>query len=155
MESHIDIYLVGTFQKADVMIQKLGVLSSDGYYSELDARDDTVIYEACEDYGMCLVIVSLDGYTYQFVVGGVENMKIFRYEDMDKLSPKYMIEECLVDEVEIPEYVNLNKSAITSNSKTYNPNSGWLNEVGEKFVESLQDQAIDMAAGALLKFIFL
>lgn len=173
-ENHTDIYLVGTSQTADVLVQRLDCM----YNTREDSNgvgdtSSVVTYEPCEDYGIIhiynhdygmgrksdsvlLVTVAVDGYQYQFVVVSPvweynDHGGRFDYGHIDKIPADYMIEECSVDEVVVQS--NTNYSAIASNSRTYNPSDEWLNEVGEKFVESLQDQAIQMAAGALLKCI--
>lgn len=167
--NYTDVYLVGTSQEATVLIQAWSYPI--GEFSE---SSSTVTYEACEGYGIIhiyegggftdgLVTVSVDGYQYQFMIMamqygtytpvGLSNGGYFSYGKIDELPADYMIEECSVDEVVVTS--NRNYSAVSANSKTYNPSDEWMERIGTKFVESLEDQAIDMAAGALLKFIFL
>lgn len=168
--SHTDVYLVGTSQNADVLIQKMPSFSSQNLYSEVD--DSVVVYEACENYGIIhmyfgdymsnayfLITVSVDGYVYQFAVGKAEGSSAnggnFNYAKIDELPADYVIEECSIDEIVVQEKNSVDYSAVKSNSKTYNPSNDWLERIGTKFVEAVEDQAIEMAAGALLKVIFL
>lgn len=168
--SHTDVYLVGTSQNADVLIHKMPNFSSTELYSEAD--DSVVVYEACENYGIIhmyfgdymsnayfLITVSVDGYVYQFAVGQAEGSYAyggdFNYAKIDELSADYVIEECSIDEIVVQEKTSVDYSSVKPNSKTYNPSNDWLERIGTKFVEAVEDQAIEMAAGALLKVIFL
>lgn len=167
--NYIDVYLVGTSQEADVLIQ--GYKPYSNVPVEIYESNSTVIYEACEDYGIIhiyngrdydtcdMVTVSVDGYQYQFMVIGISSYgdgttgEQFSYHKIDNLPPDYMVEECSIEETVVVQHKDY--SAVAANSKTYNPGSEWMERIGTKFVESLEDQAIEMAAGALLKCIFL
>lgn len=168
--NYTDVYLVGTSQEATVLVQAWSYPT--GLFIE---SSSTVTYEAGEGYGIIhiyergggftdgLVTVSVDGYQYQFMImtmkygtyapSGYSSGGYFSYGKIDELPVDYMVEECSVDEVVVAS--NRNYSAVSANSKTYNPGNEWVERIGTKFVESLEKQAIDMAAGALLKFIFL
>lgn len=65
-----------------------------------------------------------------------------------------MIEECSVDEVIIQEKTNINYTALSSNSRTFFGNNEWLDRIGTKFVEAVENEAINMAVGFLLHAIF-
>lgn len=167
--SYTDVYLVGTSQTADVLVQCISdKISSnpEGIYSSRSI----VTYEPCDGYGIIhiynattpfantrqLITVMVDGYQYQLVIGtGVGTDNYFHYDSIlrDEIPVNYMIEQCSIDE--IVQIQNTNYTAVSSNFKTYNPSNDWLERVGTKFVEAVEDQAIEMAAGALLKFIFL
>ncbi len=172
-ESYTDVYLVGTSQKAEVLVQQMK------YWYNIEDNADGVelarsvaIYEPCENYGIIhiynrdssssggnplLITVSVDGYQYQFVMRppNIYGMGEFSYMFIDNLPPDYMIEECSVDEIVVPEKVNVDYSALQANSRSYIPGNEWMERIGTKFVEAVEDQAIEMAAGALLKAIFL
>ena len=178
-ENHTDIYLVGTSQIAEVLAQKLDYYYDDdiGLCSNLSKATSVVTYEPCENYGVIhiydhdtfvgwgtnqklLITVLVDEYKYQFVIAApvgssVSNAGRFDYKNIDKFPPDYMIEECSVDEIIVHEKVNVNYSALQANSRTYNPDTEWVERIGTKFVEAVEDQAIEMAAGALLKMIFI
>ncbi len=164
--NYTDIYLVGTSQTADVLIQSIFTKKADADGIGLRKSRSVVTYEPCENYGIIhiysddgcdeLVTVTVDGYQYQFIISALDSMGgRFDYGQIDRLSADYMVEECSVDEIVVPEKVNVNYSTLQANSRTYNPDNEWLERIGTKFVESVEDQAIEMAAGALLKFIFL
>ena len=91
------------------------------------------------------------GYQYQFAISKMGDGH-FDYAYRDRIPENYMIEECSVDEIVTMQ--NSNYSAVASNFKTYNSNNDWMERIGTKFVEAVEDEAISMAAGALLKFIF-
>ncbi|MDE7248805.1 MAG: Ig-like domain-containing protein, partial [Lachnospiraceae bacterium] len=173
-ENFTEVYLVGTSQIADVSVQRLINVYHTEYNTDgVKTSDSSVTYEACENYGIIhvynndcsqsdrewlLVTASVDGYQYQFVIsppGSYSYETSFDYKYIDQFPADYMIEECSVDEIVIPEKVNVNYSALRANSKTYIPDSDWVERIGTKFVEAVEDQAIEMAAGALLKMIFL
>ena len=148
-----------------------------GLCSNLSKATSVVTYEPCENYGVIhiydhdtfvgwgtnqklLITVLVDEYKYQFVIAApvgssVSNAGRFDYKNIDKFPPDYMIEECSVDEIIVHEKVNVNYSALQANSRTYNPDTEWVERIGTKFVEAVEDQAIEMAAGALLKMIFI
>lgn len=185
-ENYTDIYLVGTSQTAEVLVQQLDYSyiitnNDDG----LSKAKSVVTYEPCENYGIIhifchdstqssthayerpyglLVTVSVDGYEYQFVVDTAETYGnyyysaiggTFAYYRIEKFPADYMIEECSVDEIVDSEKINVNYSTLQENSKTFNSGTDWLERIGTKFVEEVEDQAIEMAAGFLLKAIFL
>lgn len=171
--NYTDVYLVGTSQVADVIIEQLVMDKKDkGLFQSGETlptiqSESVVTYEACENYGIIhiyynetvipeLVTVSVDGYQYQFVVTGrgLGHNSHFSYLSVDGFPENYMVEECSVDEIIVPEKVTIDYAALEANSRTYNPGTGWLERIGGKFVESIENQAIDMAAGALLSFIF-
>lgn len=79
----------------------------------------------------------------------------FSYVNIDRMPADYMIEECSVDAIVVSDKVNVNYSALQANSKSFIPGEEWVERIGTKFVEELEDQAIEMAVGALLKCIFL
>ncbi len=163
--NYTDIYLVGTSQVADVLIQSIDGRKVDADGIGFRKSGSVVTYEPCENYGIIhiyseygykeLVTVTVDGYQYQFIISAIDGMKRFDYEDIDRLSADYMIEECSVDEIVVHEKVNVNYSTLEANSSTYFGGDEWLERIGSKFVEAVEDQAIEMAAGALLKAIFL
>lgn len=168
-ENYTEVYLVGTSQTAEVMAQCIS--SARG----ITKAKSIVTYEACEDYGIIriynheyhseesssydrvLVSVAVDGYQYQFVVDppGGNSMGRFSYVNIDQMPADYMIEECSVDAIVVSDKVNVNYSALQANSKSFIPGEEWVERIGTKFVEELEDQAIEMAVGALLKCIFL
>ncbi len=157
-----DIYLVGTSQTAEVLVQRLGYCQGEFY-----SPDSVVTYEPCDGYGIIhvycdevysggmggqiIVTVMVDGYQYQFAISKMGDGH-FDYAYRDRIPENYMIEECSVDEIVTMQ--NSNYSAVASNFKTYNSNNDWMERIGTKFVEAVEDEAISMAAGALLKFIF-
>ena len=80
-ENHTDIYLVGTSQVAEVLVQRLDYYYSDdaGLSQNPSKANSVATYEACDNYGIIhiynhdypgrlLVTVAVDGYQYQFVV---------------------------------------------------------------------------------------
>ena len=157
-----DIYLVVTSQTAEVLVQRLGYCQGEFY-----SPDSVVTYEPCDGYGIIhvycdevysggmggqiIVTVMVDGYQYQFAISKMGDGH-FDYAYRDRIPENYMIEECSVDEIVTMQ--NSNYSAVASNFKTYNSNNDWMERIGTKFVEAVEDEAISMAAGALLKFIF-
>lgn len=163
-----DIYLVGTSQTADVLIQRMDIYSvlddaSDGLYES----PSVVTYEPNDNFGIIhvypsslysgaydLVTVSVDGYQYQFVVGHVpySNYATFQEIDIDKIPANFIIEEYSVDE--IVTISNTDSSSVVSNSRTYYTGNDWLERIGTKFVNEVEDQAIEMAVGFLFKAIF-
>lgn len=168
-DSYTDIYLVGTSQTADVLVQRIDDKTS-SYPEGIRPSSSIVTYEPCDGYGIIhiynkdsttggsqLITVMVDGYQYQLVIGRlvVGGNNHFNYDLIlqDKIPVNYMIEQCSIDE--IVQIQNTDYTAVSSNFKTYNPSNDWLERVGTKFVEAVEDQAIEMAAGALLKFIFL
>ncbi len=163
--NYTDIYLVGTSQIADVLIQSIDSRKEDAEGIGLRKSESVVTYESCENYGiihvysahgyMELVTVTVDGYQYQFVISALDGMHRFDYENMDNLNADYMIEECSVDEIIVREKINVNYSTLQANSRTYFGGDEWIERIGTKFVEAVEDEAISMAAGYLLKAIFL
>lgn len=163
--NYADIYLVGTSQTADVLIRGISNRKKGddriGYWSS----NSVVTYESCENYGIIhirsdkgfneLVTVSVDGYQYQFVVSQLDSMTRFDYGKLDRLPTDYMIEECSVDEIVVHEKINVNYPTLEANSRTYFGGDDWVERIGTKFVEAVEDEAISMAAGYLLKAIFL
>lgn len=165
-DNYTDVYLVGTSQTADVLIQGVSRGPKHEFNDIISKSDSIVTYEPCENYGIIhiynhggnnqLVTISVDGYQYQFVINYPENnyQGRFSYAKVDDFPTDYMIEECSVDEVVVHEKVNVNYSTLESNSRTYNTGNDWMERIGTKFVEAVEDEAISMAAGFLLKAIF-
>lgn len=160
-----DIYLVGTSQTADVLIQSISIKKEGVDGIALTKSGSAVTYEPCENYGIIhiysdhgyseLVTVTVDGYQYQFIVSALDSMGGFDYGKIDMLPANYMIEECSVDEIIVHEKINVNYSELEANSCTYFGGDDWVERIGTKFVEAVEDEAISMAAGYLLKAIFL
>lgn len=166
VSQYIEVYLVGTSQTANVIAQSIADNREQGKDGiALANSNTTVTYEPCEDYGIIrvyfhansskqgeLITVSVDGYQYQFIVESADFG--FAYRSLDLIPVNYMIEECSVDEVVDYVAVNIDYSAISSNSRTYFGNNEWIDRIGTKFVEAVEDEAISMAASFLLKSIF-
>ena len=165
--THTEIYLIGTSQKANVLIEKIYVDNKQGI--QFDNIENEVTYEEKEGYGIisiyrkntdytCLVSVEVDGYTYQFIIETISPIPIdgyfyrrFHYAGVDKLPKDYVIEECSIDEIITHQATD--SSALVANSRTYHTNNDWIERVGTKFVQELEDQAIEMVAGAVLKWL--
>lgn len=163
-ENYVEIYLLGTSQTADVAIR---CRPADSFRQS----EDIIIYEPCENYGIIriyhneqegqIATISVDGYEYEFVidrltwqgVGAFGARLEFYYDQLDKCPPNYMIEECSVDEIVIPEKINVDHAKLAANSRAYNPGTEWIERIGTKFVEEVEDQAIEMAVAALFKII--
>ena len=164
-DNYSDIYLVGTSQTADVVVQRIGDKGEDVDGIGLYRSNSIATYEACENYGIIhifkdnydeeLVTVAVDGYQYQFIIRVFDGMAQFYYANIEHLDPNYMIEECSVDEIVVHEKINVNYSTLEANSSTYFGGDEWVERIGTKFVEAVEDEAISMAAGYLLKAIFL
>ncbi len=167
VSTYADVYLVGTSQMADVIIQNIKTSSSEDQII-LEQSNSDVVYEPCENYGIIhiyynggsgdrLVTVSIDGYQYQFIVTPPTNIHSgsFSYFAVDELPADYMVEEFSVDEIIVQEKINVNYSTLTTNFRTYFGGDDWVERIGTKFVEAVEDEAISMAAGYLLKAIFL
>lgn len=174
-ENYTDIYLVGTSQNAEVLIQGIADRGEGVVGIEYADSSSVVTYEPCENYGiihiynhnnyayflsdMDMVTVSVDGYQYQFIVGNIlhniSDYGGFDYSRIDEFPADYMIEECSVDEIVVHEKINVNYSTLEANSRTYFGGDDWVERIGTKFVEAVEDEAISMAAGYLLKAIFL
>ena len=173
--TYTDVYLVGTSQTAEVIIQNISTSSyedSDSGVRRLryEHADSVVTYEPCDNYDIIhiyhdpshevsqldvqLVTVSVDGYQYQFAIDENEHEWTFSYDGIDRLPANYMIEECSVDEVIEQEKINVNYASLKSNSKTYYTSNDWVDRIGTKFVEAVEDEAISLAVGALFKLIF-
>lgn len=163
--NHSDIYLVGTSQIANVKIQSISCRKEEADGIGLGSQSRSVVtYESCENYGIIhiyhaynteLVTVTVDGYQYQFIIRDFDGMTRLNYANIDRLDPNYMIDECSVDEIIVHEKINVNYSELEANSRTYFGGDEWVERIGTKFVEAVEDEAISMAAGFLLKAIFL
>lgn len=157
-----DIYLVGTSQTADVLIQRMDGMVSNDAPDALLKSTSVVTYEPNDNFGIIhvylsqsayaeLVTVSVDGYQYQFVVLSMPDY-VFMESKIDNIPVNYIIEEYSVDE--IVTISNTSYSSVTSNSRTYYTGNDWLERIGTKFVNEVEDQAIEMAVGFLFKAIF-
>ena len=162
--THTEVYLMGTSQKAEVLIKQFPLNT---HVDELQETDSIVTYEACEDYGIIhiydkvsggikIITVSIDGYKYEFAVADMADKKgygrsAFFYDMLNAIPQEFVIEECSVDEIITHQATD--SSALVANSRTYHTNNDWIERVGTKFVQELEDQAIEMVAGAVLKWL--
>ena len=160
---YTEIYLLGTSQKADVLIQKIG---TDG----LSNSESVVLYEENDGYGIVkihshegrpeLVTIAVDGYKYEIVVSPLrtpnspqssEGTPQFWYSNVENIPLDFVIEECTLDNAITHQATD--SSVLVANSRTYHTNNDWVERIGTKFVAELEDQAIEMVAGAVLKLI--
>lgn len=158
--AYVELYLIGTSQKANVLIQDIK-------NGELVNSNSTITYTENDGYGVItvypefvygvderMVTVDVDGYTYEVVICRMEanGKRTSISPDLaDKIPKNYVIEELSFDEGVI--YQASDSSVLVANSRTYHTNNEWVERIGTKFVAELEDQAIEMVAGAVLKLI--
>lgn len=150
--AHIEIYLVGTSQDANVLAK-----STQAYEME-------VAYKAENGYGVISVWVNELGYTNQKNAGlvyvevdGIEycfNIQVRGYglTNADNLPKSDTLEEYVENDVVEIAYSG-DYSELLQFSYTFLPNNV-ANEFGEKFVDTLQDKAVSACVDLLLSAIF-
>ncbi|MCH5260408.1 MAG: hypothetical protein J1F18_11675 [Lachnospiraceae bacterium] len=150
--AHIEIYLVGTSQDANVLTK-----STQAY--EMEAS-----YKAENGYGVISVWVNELGYTNQKNAGlvyvevdGIEycfNIQVRGYglTSADNLPKSDTLEEYTENDVVEISYSG-DYAELLQFSYTFLPNNV-ANEFGEKFVDTLQDKAVSACVDLLLSAIF-
>lgn len=150
--SHIEVYLVGTSQNADVLVKSM------------KDYDVEASYEAKDGYGIISVWVKQLGYTNYKNAGlvyvetdGIEycfNIQVRGYglTNADNLPKSDTLVEYVENDVVEISYSG-DYSELLQLSYTFLPNSA-VNELGEKFVDTLQDKAVSACVDLLFSVLF-
>ena len=151
--SHIEIYLVGTSQDARVMTKCAKGWDIETSYEPQEGYGIITVWAKTistrwHDDNVGLVYVEVDGLEYSFNIQNRRGESIFQ---PDRVPNSDRLVEFMSDKEET--IINEECSDITDNSYTF-ISSELVEEMGEKFVDALQDKAVEVCVDLLFAAVF-